>query len=66
MIPVFGRMVGTDLAAAREYLEKAKRETPEPLRDLHIVVGNKKIMADVIKDGIEYGFNIKNQEGVKR
>lgn len=61
MIPVFGRMVGTDLAAAREYLEKAKRETPEPLKDLHIVVGNQKIMADVIKDGIEYGFKIKKQ-----
>ncbi|MCE7742461.1 MAG: hypothetical protein GOP50_08360 [Candidatus Heimdallarchaeota archaeon] len=62
MIPVYGRMVGTDLAAAREYLEKAKRETPEPLKDLHIVVGNQKIMADVIKDGIEYGFKIKQQE----
>ncbi len=62
MIPVFGRMVGTDLAAAREYLEKAKRETPEPLKDLHIVVGNQKIMADVIKDGIEYGFKVKKQE----
>jgi succinyl-CoA synthetase beta subunit len=62
MIPVFGRMVGTDLAAAREYLEKAKRETPDPLKDLHIVVGNQKIMADVIKDGIEYGFKIKNQK----
>ena len=66
MIPVFGRMVGTDLAAAREYFEKAKRETPEPLKDLHIVVGNQKIMADVIKDGIEYGFKIKSQEGVAR
>ncbi len=62
MIPVFGRMVGTDLAAAREYLDKAKKETPEPLRDLHIVVGNQKIMADVIKDGIEYGFKIKQQQ----
>jgi len=64
MIPVFGRMVGTDLAAAREYLEKAKRETPEPLKDLHIVVGNQKIMADVIKDGIEYGFKIKQQQEI--
>ena len=62
MIPVFGRMVGTDLAAAREYLEKAKRETPEPLKDLHIIVGNQKIMADVIRDGLEYGFNVKKQE----
>ena len=65
MIPVFGRMVGTDLAAAREYLEKAKRETPEPLKDLHIVVGNQKIMADIIKDGIEYGFKIKNQKKIE-
>ena len=61
MIPVFGRMVGTDLAAARAFYEKAKRETPEPLKDLHIVVGNQKIMADVIKDGIEYGFKRKEQ-----
>ncbi|MHA1953826.1 MAG: ATP-grasp domain-containing protein [Candidatus Heimdallarchaeaceae archaeon] len=66
MIPVFGRMVGTDLAAAREYFEKAKRETPEPLKDLHIVVGNQKIMADVIKDGIEYGFKVKSQNGENR
>lgn len=64
MIPVYGRMVGTDLAAAREYLEKAKQETPEPLKDLHIVVGNQKIMADVIKDGIEYGFKIKQQQEI--
>ncbi|MEE9410279.1 MAG: ATP-grasp domain-containing protein [Candidatus Heimdallarchaeota archaeon] len=62
MIPVFGRMVGTDLAAARAFYEKAKRETPEPLKNLHIVVGNQKIMADVIKDGIEYGFRVKEQE----
>ena len=61
MIPVFGRMVGTDLAEARAYLEKAKRETPEPLKDLHIVIGNQKIMADVIRDGIEYGFKVKKQ-----
>lgn len=65
MIPVFGRMVGTDLAAAREYLDKAKRETPEPLKDLHIVVGNQKIMADVIRDGIEYGFKIKQQQEIR-
>ena len=69
MIPVYGRMVGTDLAAAKAFLEKAKLETPEPLIDLHIVVGNQKIMADVIKDGIEYGFKVKkqseNMEGIK-
>ncbi|MHA1344791.1 MAG: ATP-grasp domain-containing protein [Candidatus Heimdallarchaeaceae archaeon] len=62
MIPVFGRMVGTDLAAASAFLDKAKKESPEPLKDLHIIVGNQKIMADVIKDGIEYGFKIKNKK----
>ena len=61
MIPIFGRMVGTDLAAARAFFEKAKRETPEPLKDLHIIIGNQKIMADVIKDGIEYGFKVKKE-----
>ncbi len=62
MLPVYGRMVGTDLAAARAYLEKAKRETPEPLADLHITVGNKKIMAEIIKDGIAYGFKVKGEK----
>ncbi|MCK4845378.1 MAG: hypothetical protein KAS95_06880, partial [Candidatus Heimdallarchaeota archaeon] len=55
------RMVGTDLAAARAFFERAKRETPEPLKDLHIIIGNQKIMADVIKDGIEYGFRVKKE-----
>ncbi|MHA2097370.1 MAG: ATP-grasp domain-containing protein [Candidatus Kariarchaeaceae archaeon] len=59
MKPVFGRMVGTDLAAAAAYLERAKRETPKPLEDMHIIVGNQKIMADIIKDGIDYGFKFK-------
>jgi succinyl-CoA synthetase beta subunit len=59
MIPVYGRMVGTDLSAAAAFLEKAKKETPEPLKNLHIVVGNQKIMAEIIKDGLEYGFEFK-------
>jgi len=59
MLPVIGRMVGTDLPSAREYLEKAKSETPDALKDMDIVVGNQKIMADVIKDGIAYGFKAK-------
>ena len=59
MIPVFGRMVGTDLPSAKEYYEKAKFETPEPLKDLTIIIGNQKIMAEVIKEAIEYGFNKK-------
>jgi succinyl-CoA synthetase beta subunit len=61
MVPVFGRMVGTDLAAAAAFLEKAKQDTPDELKDLHITVGNQKIMADIIKDGLTYGFQRKNQ-----
>jgi succinyl-CoA synthetase beta subunit len=56
IVPVYGRMVGTDLPSAREYLEKAKRETPEPLREMTIIVGNQKIMADVIKEGLSKAF----------
>jgi succinyl-CoA synthetase beta subunit len=56
VLPVRGRMVGTDLPKARAYLDQAKLETPEPLRDLDIVVGNRKIMADVIKDAVGYAF----------
>ncbi len=52
IIPVYGRMVGTDLPSAREYFEKAKVETPEPLKETTIIVGNQRIMADVIKDAI--------------
>jgi succinyl-CoA synthetase beta subunit len=59
IIPVYGRMVGTDLPSAREYLEKAKAETPEALRDMTIMVGNQVIMADVIKDGINAVFTAK-------
>ena len=59
MIPVYGRMVGTDLSAAAAFLEKAKKDTPKPLKDMHITVGNQKIMADIIKDGLAYGFEFK-------
>jgi succinyl-CoA synthetase beta subunit len=59
MIPIYGRMVGTDLPSAKTYLEKAKVETPEPLKDLEIIVGNQKIMADVIKDGLARAFELK-------
>jgi succinyl-CoA synthetase beta subunit len=58
-VPVYGRMVGTDLPSAREYLEKAKAETPESLRETTIVVGNQRIMADIIKDAITYALTIK-------
>lgn len=59
MIPVYGRMVGTDLPSAKEFYEKAKLETPEPLKDLTIIIGNQKIMAEVIKEAITYGFTKK-------
>lgn len=59
VVPVYGRMVGTDLPSAREFLERAKRETPEELGDLHMTVGNRKIMAEVIRDGIRYAFERK-------
>ena len=59
IIPIYGRMVGTDLPSAREYLEKAKAETPEALREMTIMVGNQVIMADVIKDGINGIFTAK-------
>jgi succinyl-CoA synthetase beta subunit len=59
VVPVVGRMVGTDLPSAREYLERAKRETPDELADMDITVGNRKIMAEVIREGIRLGFDRK-------
>ncbi len=59
VVPVIGRMVGTDLPSARDFLERAKRETPEELEDMHITVGNRKIMAEVIREGIRYAFDRK-------
>jgi succinyl-CoA synthetase beta subunit len=56
MVPVHGRMVGTDLPSAREFLAKARAETPEALRDLDISVGNERIMFDVIREGIAKAF----------
>jgi len=53
ILPVYGRMVGTDLAAARAFLETAQRETPEDLETLSMVVGNRRIMAEVIRDGLD-------------
>lgn len=61
IIPVFGRMVGTDLPSAKSYLEKAKQKTPEALKLMEIVVGNEMIMADIIKEGIKRGFEIKKE-----
>jgi len=62
MIPVHGRMVGTDLPNARTFLERAKAETPEPLVDMQIVVGNQHIMADVIRKGIGAAFAARGWE----
>ena len=56
MVPVFGRMVGTDLPSARTFLEKAKAEHPEALQQVTIYVGNQRIMADVIREGIQKAF----------
>jgi succinyl-CoA synthetase beta subunit len=60
MVPIYGRMVGTDLPSARTYLEKENHEHPEALKDLHIVVGNQRIMADVIREGIQ---NVSESKG---
>ncbi|MHA2226484.1 MAG: ATP-grasp domain-containing protein [Candidatus Hodarchaeales archaeon] len=62
LIPVYGRMVGTDLPSAKNYLEKAKKETPEALSQMEIVVGNEMIMADIIREGIKKGFESKQEE----
>jgi succinyl-CoA synthetase beta subunit len=59
VVPVIGRMVGTDLPSARDFLDRAKRETPAELEDMHITVGNRKIMAEVIREGIQYVFDRK-------
>ncbi len=62
MIPVIGRMVGTDLPSAKKYLEKAIIETPDALFLMQIEVGNERIMADVIKDALKKGFEILKEE----
>jgi succinyl-CoA synthetase beta subunit len=59
VVPVFGRMVGTDLPSARDFLERARQETPEELADLHITVGNRTIMAEIIREGIRRAFDRK-------
>jgi succinyl-CoA synthetase beta subunit len=59
VLPVHGRMVGTDLPSARAFLEAAKQETPEELEGLEIVVGNRMIMADVIKEGLTRAFEVR-------
>ncbi|MHA1541634.1 MAG: ATP-grasp domain-containing protein [Candidatus Hodarchaeales archaeon] len=62
IIPIYGRMVGTDLPSAKTYLERAKVETPKALQFMEIEIGNENIMANVIKKGINLGFGIKKEE----
>lgn len=62
VLPVYGRMVGTDLPSARDFLEKARHETPDDLREMHITVGNQTIMAEVIREGIRKAFEMKGQK----
>jgi succinyl-CoA synthetase beta subunit len=59
MVPIFGRMVGTDLPSARTFLEKAKAEDSDAMKNVTIYVGNQKIMADVIREGIKKAFESK-------
>jgi succinyl-CoA synthetase beta subunit len=62
MIPIYGRMVGTDLPSARTFLEKEKHEHPDALKDVHIVIGNQRIMADVIREGIQKVYDSKGRK----
>jgi len=57
MIPIHGRMVGTDLPSARTFLEKTYAENAEAMKNVKIAVGNQKIMADVIREGIKKAFD---------
>ena len=59
MVPIYGRMVGTDLPSARTFLEKEKHDRPEALKNVHIVIGNQRIMADVIREGIQQVYTTK-------
>ncbi len=52
IVPIYGRMVGTDLAAARQYLRNAQAQTPDALAQLHMQTGNERIMADVIQEAL--------------
>jgi succinyl-CoA synthetase beta subunit len=61
IIPVIGRMVGTDLPSAKKYLERAVKETPDALELMSIEVGNERIMAEVIKDALTRGFELRKE-----
>ena len=57
MIPIHGRMVGTDLPSARTFLEKTYADNPKAMENVKIAVGNQEIMADVIREGIKEAFD---------
>ena len=60
VLPVYGRMVGTDLPGARAFLERARVETPEALSTLELEVGNRRIMAQVIRAGLSKALARRN------
>lgn len=62
IIPIYGRMVGTDLPEAKTFLDNAIIETPDIMKNVKIHVGNIKIMADIIKDCIAKGFELKAEK----
>ncbi|MBI2424268.1 MAG: hypothetical protein HYV27_15660 [Candidatus Hydrogenedentes bacterium] len=64
VVPIHGRMVGTDLPAARAFLEQARQQTPGPLAQLHLAVGNERIMAEAIREGLTE--SLRQSEGAWR
>ncbi|MCU0726703.1 MAG: acetate--CoA ligase family protein [Planctomycetes bacterium] len=63
VLPVYGRMVGTDLPGARAFLERARAETPEALSGLELESGNRRIMAEVIRDGLAKALAGRDRNG---
>jgi len=64
VVPVYGRMVGTDLAAARAFLESARGQTPAELEPLSMVIGNRQIMAEVIREALT-DFQFRSKGGAR-
>jgi len=61
LVPVYGRMVGTDLPSAREFLKTAREETPDALSGMTMVVGNERIMADVIREALVHFASVQKE-----
>ena len=57
IIPVYGRMVGTDIASADRFLKQAIRVSPEALIKLKMITGNEKTMSEVIQEAIAFGMD---------